>query len=164
DLRRRREEEGRQLDLNASLRLRKLSQNPHIGIDNPTFLQDSLQQPSPGSQQSQALLACINPLLLSRKHSRRSRWPWRNLIMSAAALFLLHVGISSACPAVGFQREELTFPLQAFVSVMRWRRTETVESSVQLNFSFHFSPVLSLCYFSTPHHDPEARRTSFNSP
>uniref|UniRef100_A0A673CV20 Protein PALS1 n=1 Tax=Sphaeramia orbicularis TaxID=375764 RepID=A0A673CV20_9TELE len=41
DLRRRREEEGRQLDLNASLRLRKLSQNPQIGIDNPTFLQDS---------------------------------------------------------------------------------------------------------------------------
>uniref|UniRef100_A0AAQ4P263 Protein PALS1 n=1 Tax=Gasterosteus aculeatus aculeatus TaxID=481459 RepID=A0AAQ4P263_GASAC len=41
DLRRRREEEGRQLDLNASLRLRKLSQHPHIGIDNPTFLQDS---------------------------------------------------------------------------------------------------------------------------
>lgn len=41
DLRRRREEEGRQLDLNASLRLRKLSQQPHVGIDNPTFLQDS---------------------------------------------------------------------------------------------------------------------------
>uniref|UniRef100_A0A3Q1AXB8 Protein PALS1 n=1 Tax=Amphiprion ocellaris TaxID=80972 RepID=A0A3Q1AXB8_AMPOC len=52
DLRRRREEEGRQLDLNASLRLRKLSQNPHIGIDNPTFLQDTYipQQPAPGSQ------------------------------------------------------------------------------------------------------------------
>uniref|UniRef100_A0A8C5DQS5 Protein PALS1 n=1 Tax=Gouania willdenowi TaxID=441366 RepID=A0A8C5DQS5_GOUWI len=41
DLRRRREEDGRQLDLNASLRLRKLSQNPHIGIDNPSFLQDT---------------------------------------------------------------------------------------------------------------------------
>uniref|UniRef100_A0A8C4E0S8 Protein PALS1 n=1 Tax=Dicentrarchus labrax TaxID=13489 RepID=A0A8C4E0S8_DICLA len=52
DLRRRREEEGRQLDLNASLRLRKLSQHPHIGIDNPTFLQDSYtpQQPALGSQ------------------------------------------------------------------------------------------------------------------
>uniref|UniRef100_A0A3P8WER8 Protein PALS1 n=1 Tax=Cynoglossus semilaevis TaxID=244447 RepID=A0A3P8WER8_CYNSE len=52
DLRRRREEEGRQLDLNASLRLRKLSQNPHIGIDNPTFLEDAYtaQQSSLSSQ------------------------------------------------------------------------------------------------------------------
>uniref|UniRef100_A0A8C9ZPR4 Protein PALS1 n=1 Tax=Sander lucioperca TaxID=283035 RepID=A0A8C9ZPR4_SANLU len=52
DLRRRREEEGRQLDLNTSLRLRKLSQHPHIGIDNPTFLQDSYtsEQPALGNQ------------------------------------------------------------------------------------------------------------------
>uniref|UniRef100_A0A3Q2X8B2 Protein associated with LIN7 1, MAGUK p55 family member n=1 Tax=Hippocampus comes TaxID=109280 RepID=A0A3Q2X8B2_HIPCM len=52
DLRRRREEEGRQLDLNASLRLKQLSQNPHIGIDNPTFLQDThtSQQPPLSSQ------------------------------------------------------------------------------------------------------------------
>uniref|UniRef100_A0A3Q3VX63 Protein PALS1 n=1 Tax=Mola mola TaxID=94237 RepID=A0A3Q3VX63_MOLML len=52
DLRRRREEEGRQLDLNASLRLRKLSQHPNIGIDNPTFLQDchTPQQPVLSSQ------------------------------------------------------------------------------------------------------------------
>uniref|UniRef100_A0A8C2ZBY6 Protein PALS1 n=1 Tax=Cyclopterus lumpus TaxID=8103 RepID=A0A8C2ZBY6_CYCLU len=58
DLRRRREEEGRQLDLNASLRLRKLSQHPHIGIDNPTFLQDShtSQQQPLGSQHTHALL------------------------------------------------------------------------------------------------------------
>ena len=56
DLRRRREEEGRQLDLNASLRLRKLSQNPHVGIDNPTFLQDSPQQPALGSQHTQTVL------------------------------------------------------------------------------------------------------------
>lgn len=51
-MRRRREEEGRQLDLNASLRLRKLSQNPHIGIDNPTFLEDAYtaQQSSLSSQ------------------------------------------------------------------------------------------------------------------
>ncbi|XP_047201523.1 protein PALS1 [Girardinichthys multiradiatus] len=71
DLRRRREEEGRQLDLNASLRLRKLSQNPHVGIDNPTFLQDSLipQQPSLSSQQSQALLE-LEELLLSLKQVR----------------------------------------------------------------------------------------------
>lgn len=50
DLRRRREEEGRQLDLNASLRLRKLSQHPQVGIDNPTFLQDS-HTPQPLSLQ-----------------------------------------------------------------------------------------------------------------
>lgn len=58
DLRRRREEEGRQLDLNASLRLRKLSQHPHIGIDNPTFLQDSHtpQQPVLSNQHTPALL------------------------------------------------------------------------------------------------------------
>lgn len=40
DLRRRREEDGRnrqELDLNASIRLKKLSQNPKVGIDNPTF-------------------------------------------------------------------------------------------------------------------------------
>lgn len=57
DLRRRREEEGRQLDLNTSLRLRKLSQHPHIGIDNPTFLQDSLapQPPALGSPHAPAL-------------------------------------------------------------------------------------------------------------
>lgn len=58
DLRRRREEEGRQLDLNASLRLKKLSQNPHVGIDNPTFLQDTYttQQTPLGSQHTHALL------------------------------------------------------------------------------------------------------------
>uniref|UniRef100_A0A7N6BEN7 Protein PALS1 n=1 Tax=Anabas testudineus TaxID=64144 RepID=A0A7N6BEN7_ANATE len=62
DLRRRREEEGRQLDLNASLRLRKLSQNPHIGIDNPTFLQDAYisQQPTISTQQTQALLGKLH--------------------------------------------------------------------------------------------------------
>lgn len=40
--RRRREEEGRnrqELDLNSSMRLKKLSQNPKVGIDNPTFEQ-----------------------------------------------------------------------------------------------------------------------------
>lgn len=70
DLRRRREEEGRQLDLNASLRLRKLSQNPQIGIDNPTFLQDSLT-PSPLSlsQQTHALLE-LEELLFSLKQVR----------------------------------------------------------------------------------------------
>uniref|UniRef100_A0A9J8C451 Protein PALS1 n=1 Tax=Cyprinus carpio carpio TaxID=630221 RepID=A0A9J8C451_CYPCA len=40
--RRRREEEGRsrqELDLSSSMRLKKLSQNPKVGIDNPTFEQ-----------------------------------------------------------------------------------------------------------------------------
>lgn len=40
ELRRRREEDGRgrhDIDPNASLRLRKLSQNPKVGIDNPMF-------------------------------------------------------------------------------------------------------------------------------
>ncbi|XP_031695871.1 MAGUK p55 subfamily member 5-A-like isoform X2 [Anarrhichthys ocellatus] len=71
DLRRRREEEGRQLDLNASLRLRKLSQHPHIGIDNPTFLQDShtSQQLPLGSQHTHALLE-LEELLLSLKQVR----------------------------------------------------------------------------------------------
>lgn len=65
DLRRRREEEGRQLDLNASLRLRKLSQQPHVGIDNPTFLQDSHAAPSAAaSSQHPALLG--NPRSLNQ--------------------------------------------------------------------------------------------------
>lgn len=40
ELRKKREEENREkhnIDPNASLRLRKLSQNPKVGIDNPTF-------------------------------------------------------------------------------------------------------------------------------
>ncbi|XP_071775171.1 MAGUK p55 subfamily member 5b isoform X1 [Centroberyx gerrardi] len=40
ELRKRREEEGRakhDIDPNASLRLKKLAQNPKVGIDNPTF-------------------------------------------------------------------------------------------------------------------------------
>lgn len=56
DLRRRREEEGRQLDLNASLRLRKLSQHPQVGIDNPTFLQDSHTPQPLNLQHTHALL------------------------------------------------------------------------------------------------------------
>ncbi|XP_049613088.1 protein PALS1 [Syngnathus scovelli] len=40
ELRKRREEDGRgkhDIDPNASLRLRKLAQNPKVGVDNPTF-------------------------------------------------------------------------------------------------------------------------------
>ncbi|XP_077476558.1 protein PALS1-like [Stigmatopora argus] len=69
DLRRRREEEGRQLDLNASLRLKQLSQNPHVGIDNPTFLQDTCtsRQPLPGNRHTSLEL---EELLLSLKQVR----------------------------------------------------------------------------------------------
>lgn len=44
--RRRREEEGRnrlELEVNSSMRLKKLAQNPKVGIDNPTF--DPLEGP-----------------------------------------------------------------------------------------------------------------------
>lgn len=40
ELRKRREEDGRgrvDIDPNASLRLKKLAENPKVGIDNPTF-------------------------------------------------------------------------------------------------------------------------------
>lgn len=40
ELRKRRDEDSRDrvdLDLNASLKLKKLSENPKVGIDNPTF-------------------------------------------------------------------------------------------------------------------------------
>ena len=82
DLRRRREEEGRQLDLNASLRLRKLSQHPHIGIDNPSFLQDSYssQQTGLGSQHTHTLLGkththmqIIDAATLSEGKERKKR-------------------------------------------------------------------------------------------
>uniref|UniRef100_A0A8C5G2M5 Protein PALS1 n=2 Tax=Gouania willdenowi TaxID=441366 RepID=A0A8C5G2M5_GOUWI len=59
DLRRRREEDGRQLDLNASLRLRKLSQNPHIGIDNPSFLQDTHLPQLPALDELEELLLTL---------------------------------------------------------------------------------------------------------
>uniref|UniRef100_A0AAX7UBH4 Protein PALS1 n=1 Tax=Astatotilapia calliptera TaxID=8154 RepID=A0AAX7UBH4_ASTCA len=73
DLRRRREEEGRQLDLNASLRLRNLSQNPYSGIDNPTFLQDTPQLPALSSQHTHALLGNTHtqPLLLCRSEGSK---------------------------------------------------------------------------------------------
>lgn len=47
ELRKRREEESRgkhDIDPNASLRLKKLSQNPKVGIDNPTF--DGKEKPT----------------------------------------------------------------------------------------------------------------------
>lgn len=81
DLRRRREEEGRQLDLNASIRLRKLSQHPNIGIDNPTFLQDTYtpQQPALGSQHTHALLGknmCTHMCTHIHIEERRTAGHW----------------------------------------------------------------------------------------
>lgn len=61
DLRRRREEEGRQLDLNASLRLRKLAQNSQIGIDNPSFLQDQQIPPQLVASGQHALPGTAHP-------------------------------------------------------------------------------------------------------
>lgn len=70
--RRRREEEGRnrqELDLNSSMRLKKLSQNPKVGIDNPTFEQMEGPGGSIGGLQSliapPALLGGCNKLLIS---------------------------------------------------------------------------------------------------
>ncbi|XP_061842861.1 protein PALS1 isoform X2 [Nerophis lumbriciformis] len=71
DLRRRREEEGRQLDLNASLRLKKLSQNPHSGIDNPTFLEDTYTPQEPALSNQHTLLE-LEELLLSLRQVRGS--------------------------------------------------------------------------------------------
>lgn len=58
ELRKRREEDGRaklDVDPKASLRLKKLSQNPKVGIDNPTFegkekanTDACFQDPAPG--------------------------------------------------------------------------------------------------------------------
>ncbi|XP_061742821.1 protein PALS1-like isoform X2 [Nerophis ophidion] len=70
DLRRRREEEGRQLDLNASLRLKKLSQNPHSGIDNPTFLEDTYTPAQQPALSNQHALLELEELLLSLKQVR----------------------------------------------------------------------------------------------
>lgn len=68
--RRRREEEGRkELDLNSSMRLKKLSQNPKVGIDNPTFEQMEGPGGSIGGLQSltapPALLGGWHKLLIS---------------------------------------------------------------------------------------------------
>ncbi|XP_028853583.1 protein PALS1 [Denticeps clupeoides] len=60
--RRRREEEGRsrqELDVNASMRLKKLAQNPKVGIDNPTF--DPVE--GPGGTLGLAALGGPPPLL-----------------------------------------------------------------------------------------------------
>ncbi|KAM6954550.1 MAGUK p55 subfamily member 5b [Aplochiton taeniatus] len=52
ELRKKREEEGRgkhEIDPSASLRLKKLSQNPKVGIDNPTF--EGPEEASKGSRE-----------------------------------------------------------------------------------------------------------------
>ncbi|XP_042630168.1 protein PALS1-like [Cyprinus carpio] len=76
--RRRREEEGRnrqELDLTSSMRLKKLSQNPKVGIDNPTFEQMEGPGGSIGGLQSltapPALLE-LEDLLMSLKQVQHS--------------------------------------------------------------------------------------------
>ncbi len=65
--RRRREEEGRnrqELDLNSSMRLKKLSQNPKVGIDNPTFE----QMEGPGGSIGGLQILTAPPTLLGGYH------------------------------------------------------------------------------------------------
>uniref|UniRef100_M4AS53 Protein PALS1 n=1 Tax=Xiphophorus maculatus TaxID=8083 RepID=M4AS53_XIPMA len=57
ELRKRKEEDGKgrhDIDPNASLRLKKLSQNPKIGIDNPTF---------EGKEKATNKVTCLDPVL-----------------------------------------------------------------------------------------------------
>ncbi|KAM9466075.1 protein PALS1 [Clarias gariepinus] len=71
--RRRREEEGRnrlELEVNSSMRLKKLAQNPKVGIDNPTF--DPLEGPGMSLGQLQGFsgsprLLDLEELLMSLK-------------------------------------------------------------------------------------------------
>ncbi|KAJ8410151.1 hypothetical protein AAFF_G00201320 [Aldrovandia affinis] len=59
---RRREEEGcgrQELELSASMRLKKLSQNPKIGIDNPNFQPVELPGGTPTLQELEELLRCL---------------------------------------------------------------------------------------------------------
>ncbi|XP_073683223.1 protein PALS1 [Garra rufa] len=76
--RRRREEEGRnrqELDLNSSMRLKKLSQNPKVGIDNPTFEQMEGPGGSVGGLQSLTApptLLELEDLLMSLKQVQHS--------------------------------------------------------------------------------------------
>ncbi|XP_007886276.1 protein PALS1 [Callorhinchus milii] len=73
DIRRRREEEGKnqELDLNASIRLKKLAQvQPKVGIDNPTFDKEEdfvLEGPS-----SAVKVLEVEELLSSLKHIQQS--------------------------------------------------------------------------------------------
>uniref|UniRef100_A0A3B3ZGS6 Protein PALS1 n=1 Tax=Periophthalmus magnuspinnatus TaxID=409849 RepID=A0A3B3ZGS6_9GOBI len=114
DLRRRREEEGRQLDLNASLRLRKLSQNPQIGIDNPTFLQDSLlPQPLPQSQSDFQSALKIHNAVASSMHKPSPPYPHTHqaLPLAMESLLLAHDTIAETemqPEAVPTQGETLT--------------------------------------------------------
>uniref|UniRef100_W5N9X9 Protein PALS1 n=1 Tax=Lepisosteus oculatus TaxID=7918 RepID=W5N9X9_LEPOC len=72
DMRRRREEEGKkqELDLNSSMRLKKLSQNPRIGIDNPTF--EPIEGLPPQGPGSTSRILDLEDLLASLKHIQYS--------------------------------------------------------------------------------------------
>ncbi|RXM27186.1 MAGUK p55 subfamily member 5-A [Acipenser ruthenus] len=72
DMRRRREEEERkqELDVNASMRLKKLSQNPKIGIDNPTF--DPVEGHVHEGPSNLAKVLELDDLLSSLKHIQHS--------------------------------------------------------------------------------------------
>ncbi|MBN3298780.1 protein PALS1 [Amia ocellicauda] len=90
DMRRRREEEGRkqELDVNASMRLKKLSQNPKIGIDNPTF-EPIEGLPSQGLGSLDQILD-LEDLLLSLKHIQHSLSDSQSQEDIAVVLQLIH--------------------------------------------------------------------------
>ncbi|XP_077367653.1 MAGUK p55 subfamily member 5b [Festucalex cinctus] len=71
ELRKRREEDGRgkrDVDPNASLRLKKLAQNPKVGVDNPTF---EGKENATEDEHSQAPIAELEDLLQAVKWVQR---------------------------------------------------------------------------------------------
>ncbi|XP_029984317.1 MAGUK p55 subfamily member 5b isoform X2 [Sphaeramia orbicularis] len=72
ELRKKREEESRgrhEIDPNASLRLKKLAQNPKVGIDNPTFEGREKAMKGTGSQEPVAELEELLQALKWAQHS-----------------------------------------------------------------------------------------------
>uniref|UniRef100_A0A3B3YKG2 Protein PALS1 n=1 Tax=Poecilia mexicana TaxID=48701 RepID=A0A3B3YKG2_9TELE len=73
ELRKRREEEGKgrhDIDPNASLRLKKLSQNPKIGIDNPTF---------EGKEKATNKVTCLDPVVELEELLQVLKWVQHSL-------------------------------------------------------------------------------------
>uniref|UniRef100_A0A3P9NTB2 Protein PALS1 n=1 Tax=Poecilia reticulata TaxID=8081 RepID=A0A3P9NTB2_POERE len=73
ELRKRREEEGKgrhDIDPNASLRLKKLSENPKIGIDNPTF---------EGKEKATNKVTCLDPVVELEELLQVLKWVQHSL-------------------------------------------------------------------------------------
>ncbi|MBN3289419.1 MPP5 protein, partial [Polypterus senegalus] len=90
DIRRRREEESRkqELDVNSSMRLKKLAQNPKIGIDNPTF--DPVEGSVPEVPCNVAKILELEDLLASLKHIQHSLLDSQSQEDIAVVLQLVH--------------------------------------------------------------------------